>query len=219
VTLVLLHSPLVGPLTWRAVSALLPGAMAPDLSGATTHAAVAERVAAQLSGDGPVVLVGHSGAGPLLPRIARTVRRPVAGLIYADSVLPHPGRSWVENAPAELVDHLRGLVEDGLLPPWHEWFEPAAIAEILPDDAVRAAFTAELPRLPFSYFTEPASADTWAGPAAYLLLSEGYRDDAEAARKAGLPVVQHLAHHLVMLTDPAPVAAALTRLAADLRRG
>ena len=139
-TLVLLHSPLVGPLTWRAVAARLPGAVTPDLSGAVTHASIAERVAARLEDDGPVVLVGHSGAGPLLPRIARTVRQPVAALIYVDSVLPHPGQSWIQNAPADLVDHLRGLARDGVLPPWNEWFDPAALAELLPDDEMRAAF-------------------------------------------------------------------------------
>lgn len=211
-TLVLLHSPLVGPLTWRAVAAHLPGAVAPDLSGAVTHASVAERVAARLEVDGPVVLVGHSGAGPLLPRIARTVRQPVAALIYVDSVLPHPGESWIQNAPADLVDHLRGLARDGVLPPWNEWFDPAALAELLPDDEMRAAFVAELPRLPFSYFEEKASADTWDGPAGYLLLSEGYRDDAETARKQGLAMAEHIDHHLAMLTSPATVAAALQSL-------
>ncbi|MEV6491366.1 alpha/beta fold hydrolase [Actinoplanes sp. NPDC051633] len=211
-TLVLLHSPLVGPLTWRAVAALLPDAVAPDLSGAVTHASVASLVAAQLDGDDPVVLAGHSGAGPLLPRIARAVRQPVDALIYVDSVLPHPGESWIENAPAGLVDRLRGIARDGVLPPWNEWFDPAAVASLLPDDEMRGRFVAELPRLPFSYFEEKASADVWNGPASYLLLSEGYRDDAAAARKAGLPVAEHVDHHLSMLTDPAAVAAALRRL-------
>jgi hypothetical protein len=212
VTLVLLHSPLVGPLTWRAVAAHLPGAVTPDLSGAVTHAAVAERVAVQVTTGDAVVLVGHSGAGPLLPRIARTIRPPVAAVIYADSVLPHPGESWIDNAPAELVAHLRGLARDGLLPPWNEWFDPAALAGLLPDAELRAAFVAELPRMPLSYFEEKASADTWAGPAGYLLLSEGYRADAEAARKQGQAVAEHLDHHLAMLTAPAAVAAALRGL-------
>jgi pimeloyl-ACP methyl ester carboxylesterase len=212
-TLVLVHSPLVGPSTWRG----FPDAVRPDLGGAVTHRAVADRAAEQLTIDGPVVLAGHSGAGPLLPRIAATIRQPVAGLIFVDSVLPHPGRSWVDEAPAELVDHLRGLVRDGLLPPWDQWFDPDALADLLPDDEMRAAFRAELPRMPFSYFTEAASEDAWAGPAGYLLLSEGYRDDAEAARKAGLRVAEHPSHHLAMLTDPAPIAAALEELVATAR--
>ncbi len=50
-----------------------------------------------------VVLVGHSGAGPLLPGIATTLARRVRALIYVDSVLPYPGRSWLDAAPAALA--------------------------------------------------------------------------------------------------------------------
>lgn len=192
---VLLHSPLVGPATWRAVATHLAEAghpsVVPDLSGALDagpplHRAVVDRAVHGLRAAGatlPLVLVGHSGAGPLLPRIARAVRRPVVGVVYVDSVLPHPGEPWTANAPPPLVDHLRGLARDGRLPPWHEWFPPEAISEILPDPATRAAFVEELPRVPFAYLTEPASAD-----------------------------VEHVDHHLAMLTDPTAVATALLGL-------
>jgi pimeloyl-ACP methyl ester carboxylesterase len=224
--LVLLHSPLVGPLTWQGVAAHLAEAGAlvvtPDLTTAVAsepphHQGIAHTVASSLATvdrDTPIALVGHSGAGPLLPRIATTVSHQVSALIYVDSVLPRPGESWVANAPQSLVDHLRDLVRNGRLPPWHEWFPPEVIAEILPDSRLRAAFIRELPRLPFTYFTEQTSIDDWPGPAGYLLLSDGYQQDAQAARQAGMPVVEQIEHHLAMLTEPAAVSAALVRLIA-----
>ncbi|MEU3453793.1 hypothetical protein ABZ671_09340 [Micromonospora sp. NPDC006766] len=224
VALVFLHSPLVGPVTWRSVAAHLAGAgfdvVAPDLTIAVTgarshHQAVAETVAASLTcldADASVVLVGHSGAGPLLPRIARTVSHQVSALLYVDSLLPYPGESWIANAPQPLVDHLRSLVSNGELPPWHEWFPPEGLAEVLPDPQLRAEFIQELPRLPFTYFTEPTSLDDWQGRAGYLLLSEGYQQDAQAARQAGMPVIEQLDHHLAMLTTPATVSGSLELL-------
>lgn len=222
--LVLLHSPLVGPLTWQGVAAHLAEAgfpvVTPDLSSAVAtetahHQGIANAVASSLATidrDASIVLVGHSGAGPLLPRIAKTVSHQVSALIYVDSVLPHPGESWAANAPQSLVDHLRDLVRNGRLPPWHEWFPPEAIAEILPDSRLRAVFIHELPRLPFTYFTEQTSTDEWPGPAGYLLLSDGYQQDAQAARQAGMPVVEQIEHHLAMLTQPTAVSAALAQL-------
>ncbi len=222
--LVLLHSPLVGPLTWRGVAAHLAEAgypvVTPDLTSAVTnepshHQAIADTVAASLATiapDTPIALVGHSGAGPLLPRIARTVGHHVSALIYVDSLLPYPGQSWIDNAPQSLVEHLHGLIRNGQLPPWHEWFPPEVITEILPDPQLRAAFIRELPCLPFTYFTEQTSTDEWRGPAGYLLLSDGYRQDAQAARQADLLVVEQIDHHLAMLTKPATVSAALVRL-------
>jgi pimeloyl-ACP methyl ester carboxylesterase len=222
--LVLLHSPLVGPGTWRDVAAYLVRAghevVTPDLAGAMAgeppyHQAIADAVATGVDQVGPeraLVLVGHSGAGPLLPRIARTVRHPVSALIYVDSSLPYPGESWLATAPRSLVDHLEGLRRDGRLPPWHEWFPPGAIDEILPDPGTRTAFVAELAPLPYAFLTERTSTGDWPGPAGYLLLSEGYRPDAEDARRAGIPVIEQLDHHLAMLTAPAAVGSVLARL-------
>ncbi|GEM_PF-396881 len=222
--LVLLHSPLVGPLTWQAVAVELEAAgvptVVPSLAGHSDDAGIIEAVVAQLAADRaatPIVLVGHSGAGPLLPAIADAVTAVNAGtveaLIYVDAGLPRPGRSWFDDAPSDLAGHLREIVSnDDLLPPWHEWFGADTLAELLPDSALRRGFTAELPRLPLAYFTEPAPAATWSGASGYLLLSEAYRDDAERMRHAGVPVVTYLSDHLAMLTQPAAVATALRDL-------
>ena len=38
----------------------------------------------------PVILAGHSGAGPLLPTIADAVSCPIAAMLFVDSFLPPP---------------------------------------------------------------------------------------------------------------------------------
>jgi pimeloyl-ACP methyl ester carboxylesterase len=226
--LVFVHSPLVGPLTWRGVADRcgsygwrtvvtdLTGALAgppPYQPAIATAVAEAAEVAGVVDGsDQPIVLIGHSGAGPLLPGIAARLGAPVAALIYVDAGLPYPGRTWFETAPADLVDRLHGLALQGWLPPWHEWFAPEVLATVLPEPGVRDAFTSDLRPLPLAYFQEPMPAVTWQGPAGYLLLSEGYRDDATRAAQAGMPVVEHPSHHLAMVTDPEEVARRLRGL-------
>ena len=227
--LVFVHSPLVGPLTWRAVADRFDAdgwrTAVPDLSAAMAgggpyRPAVEQRVRDAAAGaGGPVVLIGHSGAGPLLSGIAATSPVPVRGLVYVDAGLPYPGRSWFQTAPRQLVEHLRQLEVDGWLPPWHEWFPAGAVATLLPEARLRERFTAQLRPLPVAYFQEPMPAATWPGPAGYLLLSEAYRDDATRAASLGMPVVELPSDHLAMVTAPAAVATALRDLLAALPPG
>lgn len=221
--LVFVHSPLVGPLTWRPVADQFAATgrpvAVPDLTGTLHrpppyHPQIARSVATAAERlRRPAVLVGHSGAGPLLPGIAYASPVPIQALIYVDAGLPYPGRSWFQTAPPELVDQLHRLAgADGRLPPWHEWFPAGTLAELLPEPQLRARFTGELTRLPVGYFQEPTSDRDWSGAAGYLLLSEAYRDQAERAAELGLPVLERPSHHLGMLTAPEPVAAALAQL-------
>lgn len=220
--LVFVHSPLVGPSTWGAVADLFEAGgrrtVVPDLTvvwdgDGPYHPAIARRVREDLDHvEGKVVVVGHSGAGPLLPGIAAESPAPVQALVYVDAGLPRPGRSWFDAAveeAGELADQLTGMVTDGRLPPWHEWFPPESVAGLLPDAALRESFTAEVPRLPVAYFQEPTSPATWSGPAGYLLLSEAYRDDAARAGAQGVTVAEYRGDHLSMVTAPEEVAAKL----------
>lgn len=225
-TIALIHSPLVGPLTWQTVGRLLEAhgfsTATPSLLGVfdaeppfyprlARQAAEAIRVA---DGEGTVVLVGHSGAGALLPPIAAEVGPCVAGAIFVDAGLPHSGVSWFADAPDELARQIRGLAREGRLPPWDTWFPPEAIEELLPDAELRAAFHADLPRLPLSYFEEPAPTVTLAPKirGGYLLLSDGYQAAAEEAERHGWPLIHLPSDHLAMLTQPESVAAALEQL-------
>jgi len=218
--LVLVHSPLVGALAWQGVRAELArrgtAAAAPSLAapmsarpGPYLPAITAAVSAAVPDGARSVVLVGHSGAGPLLPGIAQGLDVPVSALVYVDALLPEPGKAWFDRASASAVTRLRQLQEGDTLPPWDTWFSPEEIAEELPDPALRARFSQDLRPLPVAFFEEVTHAPVPAVPAGYLLFSDGYASSAGQAAGRGWPVVRLPGPHLAMLTDPEGVAAAL----------
>ena len=221
-TAVLVHSPMVGALTWTATAEELNrhgvATVVPDLAGADDHDGIVRAVATALRHTAlrnkvatPIVLIGHSGAGRHLPGLASAVPG-VALLVYVDAALATPGRSWFDDVPAERAATLRELADgQGRLPPWSEWFPPGALDALLPERGLRERFLAGVPRLPLSYFTEPAPPATWSGPQVYLRLSEAYLDEARTMRTDGVPVLTLPSHHLAMLTDPAAVAGAILR--------
>jgi hypothetical protein len=140
---------------------------------------------------------------------------PVAGSIFVDAFLP-PGSGSARLLPPELFDELRGLADEGVLPPWSQWFGEDAMRELVPDDAMRARLAHDMPRLPLSYFEgEPPVPDGWdRGPCAYVLFSEEpYGTAARDARARGWPVAALAgARHLHLLTDPAAVARSMLDL-------
>jgi len=104
----LLHSPLVGPSTWTAVADHLRQAgltaVVPDLRAAAETRGTINAVVASAAEQVPraeVVLVGHSGSGPLLPLVAQQVGDAITGLVFVDAQLP-PTRQAVTLADAEL---------------------------------------------------------------------------------------------------------------------
>jgi hypothetical protein len=224
--LVLLHSPLVGPLTWQPAATSLCAAgyhvAVPSLTGVVDtgppyHRKLASRVAEtirQANPTGAVVLIGHSGAGALLPAVAEAAGTPVAAAVFVDAILPHPGASWFDTAPPVLREQLHGLARDGRLPAWHQWFPPDALTELVPEEDLRRRFIAELPRLPLAYFAERAPVVGGWPPArcGYLRLSEAYDGEADEAERHGWLVVREPADHLAMLTRPAAISGLLDRL-------
>jgi hypothetical protein len=223
---VLLHSPLLGPLTWQAAAGelarrghVVDAPAWPPLSGIAErfYGALADNVAATLAASADkLVLVAHSGAGALLPAVADRLGGRVAGAIFADAILPHPGRSWFDTAPAEMRERLRAGALMGELPSWDEWWPPGALERLVPDPDLREALVAELEPLPLAYFEEEAPSAPLPAPAAYLQLSGAYDDESQVAARSGWPLVRLPLHHLAMLTNPEPVAAALESLAARL---
>lgn len=224
--LVLVHSPLVGVSAWQPVAGVLGArghvtivpSMAEVFDGAGPYysrlAATIANEIDQRGSDGRIVLVGHSGAGALLPAVAGATKATVVGTIFVDAVLPHPGRSWFDTVPVEMHEQLRGLARDGLLPPWNEWFPPGTVEALLPDAAMRAHFCSELPRLPLSYFEEPAPDIPGPAPSycGYLQLSEAYAAGADQAEREGWRVTRRDTHHLALLTEPQELSAALEKL-------
>ncbi len=102
------HSPLVGPGTWRPV-AEHSGPTVPDLTAAVTEppprfAALADAVVTAV-GDAPdgVALAIHSGADPLAPSIVDRAPCPERAVVLVDATLPHPGRVRVATRPLNCV--------------------------------------------------------------------------------------------------------------------
>lgn len=222
---VLIHSPLVGPTTWWPVVHELGQrgreAVAPSLLGVAGAAApqwrhVPEAVHAAIARTADaVLLVGHSGAGLLLPVIAESLPVEVAGLVFVDSFLPPP-TGTLRLASPQFMDQLRKLATDGVLPAWASWFGENAMRELVPDERLRAALEAEMPRLPLSYFRASVPLpDGWdARPCAYLLFTaEPYGQSAVEANGRGWPVAEiRGVRHLAMVTNPIAVAEALLDL-------
>jgi hypothetical protein len=221
VPLVLIHSPLVTADSWAAVAAVLRGGghdvLLPDLSSSLAASPLfwPRQVEAivDAAGEREAVLVAHSAAGPLLSAVGERVGR-IAGCVFVDARLPHPGQSWFDSVPPQLADQLQGMAVAGWLPPWSEWWGPDGLAELLPDEDLRARFAAGCPRLPLAMFEEvhPPAPHWPTAPCAYLRLSEAYEDEAARAAGLGWPVIRLASHHLALLTDPAVVAEAISQL-------
>ncbi|HEY6541026.1 MAG TPA: hypothetical protein VIZ18_08820, partial [Ktedonobacteraceae bacterium] len=95
--IVLVHSPLVGPFTWSPVAQRLQAlgfdVLVPTLidSGETPppywqqHATSFQRALVSIPKERPLVLIGHSGAGPLLPVLTQAAHHPVNGYLFVDA--------------------------------------------------------------------------------------------------------------------------------------
>ena len=140
---VLVHSPLVGPVTWTLVADALGQrgyrALVPELASRTEapfwprHAQSVAHMLAGLPLDEPVVLVGHSGAGPLLPASARAAARTVAAYVFVDAGLPGGGESRM--GTGDFAAYLRDLYGRGeRFPNWRD----EDLRESVPNPLLRA---------------------------------------------------------------------------------
>lgn len=218
----LIHSPLVGPMTWQRVAEVLrvegEQVVVPALARPTEppywSQHVASVVAALPAGTGAVWLVGHSGAGPLLPAIAAALPCPVAGYLFVDSDLPRDGASRLDRFEEVDAAAFRARAQDGLIPPWTE----ADLADVLPDATVRKRFVAELAPLPLALYEEalPVFAGWPDAPCGYLHLSAPYDKAAAEARERNWPLVQLPSGHFQMLVEPGTMGRLLWDLAEQM---
>jgi len=223
--LTLVYSPLVGPATWEPAATELRRrgweVAVPDLrhtlADGPPYASGQVSAVADCVNGRPTVLVGHSGAGPLLGPVAEALRE-VAGCVFVDAGLPTPGETSLQNMPAALAGQLRSWAVNGWLPPWASWWGDEAWRELVPDDGLRALVVDDCPALPLAMFEEPLPpAPRWLEtPSAYLQLSEAYQDPAGRARRLGWPVVELSGHHLSLVTEPGAVVRSLLHLVATL---
>lgn len=221
---VLVHSPLVGPATWAGVAEEIraggSAVVVPSLVEATRSGepawraqAVAVSDAVAQAGVKEPVVVGHSGAGALLPVVGEALDG-VSGYIFVDAGLPEGGTTRLATLHPSLRSHLEGLEEEGMLPPWSEWWGTGALERLLPDEPARAAFVAELEPVPLRVFEEtlPEVRGWPDAPCGYLRLSEAYEGEEAEAAGRGWPVARLRGSHLEMLLQPHAVARAVLQL-------
>jgi hypothetical protein len=224
----LLHSPIVGAASWgrlpEVLSALGVRAVVVDVADddeppyAQRYVARAALQLAAAAPEAPLVLVGHSGAGPLLPQVGwarRAAGQPVGGYVFLDAMLPSPGRrSRLDVLEVTDPESAAWLREHPRFPEWTD----ADLATEVPDAALRHALLASLRPRTLDFFTEPLPypPDWPDAPCGYLRTSPAYDSDLRQARARDWPLTERGGGHFAALTDPEGVARDLLALLAQL---
>lgn len=225
----LIHSPLVGPLTWSRVAAELlargRNVLVPvldDSSGSGVpywmqHAKSVSKSVAAMPIHTSMTLVAHSGAGPLLPAIRQKLPNPVHAYVFVDAGIPRDGATRLDLMRSEDPDWAfqfqQKLEQGGQFPDWS--FDD--LQEAIPEAELRRQMIAEIRPRGLSFFTEPIP--VFAGwpdaPCVYIRLSAPYDRPALQARRSGWVTHTLQAGHFHMLVD----AKAITDLIVDSAEG
>jgi hypothetical protein len=216
---ILIHSPLVGPLSWSRVAAEMQArgleVLVPALGDSPfsrdplwkQHADSVARAASSIPQDTPVTLVAHSGAGPLLPVIRRSIPNPLLAYVFVDAGIPHNGATRLDlmrsEDPEWASEFASYLEQGGQFPNWSD----DDLQEVIPDETLRRQMVSEIRPRGVSFFTEPIP--VFAGwpdaPCLYIRFSAPYDRTAAQARAADWLVYDLDAGHFHMLVNPVAV--------------
>jgi hypothetical protein len=216
---ILIHSPLVGPLTWSLVADQMRGrsldVIVPTLKDSPDskepfwkqHVESVSQALVDLQKNIPVTLVAHSGTGPLLPAIREMISNPIHAYVFVDAGIPRDGFSrldlmreedlqWAEQFQAELERGDR-------FPNWSS----EALREIIPDEKLRDQLVAEIHPRGLDFFNEPIPVfQGWPDArCTYILFSSPYAGAELQARQLGWQTYTLEAGHFHMLVDPLAV--------------
>lgn len=223
--IVLIHSPLVGAFTWSLVADELKKkgfeAIVPKLSTEPKsslpfwrqHVSSVAESLKTVSAKKRLVLVGHSGAGVLLPAVRQAVKQPVSAYIFVDAVIPENGKSRLElfETP-EAAQEFRSAAVSGFLPVWSD----EDLREAIPDAEIRRRFVSELRPLPLAVYEEPIPVfpSFPDAPSGYLRFGKNvaYEDAAKRARRENWEYLEIAGGHFQMLVDAPLVADSLIGL-------
>ena len=217
---VLIHSPLVGLLTWSLVAnemrARSRDVIVPALEDSTDskepfwkqHADSVARALAPIPTETSLTLVAHSGAGPLLPAIRQSLANPVHAYVFVDAGIPRDQASRLDLMKSEDPEWARQFQEElaqgERFPTWS--FDD--LQEVIPDEELRRKMVDEIRPRGLDFFSEPIPVfDGWPdAPCIYIQCSAAYEQPAGQARKAGWPTYTLEAGHFHMVVDPAVVS-------------
>ncbi|MGQ4390592.1 alpha/beta hydrolase [Streptomyces sp. SAS_270] len=225
--LVLVHSPSVGPATWRPVAEQLtaagyrvrvPSLLHIGVSGPPFWPRVVGAVRdalREVPAGSPVTLVVHSNAGLFLPVIRAGLDHPVTASVFVDAALPARVGPTPVAAP-ELLEFLRPMAVNGRLPRWTDWWDEADVAPMFSDPLVRQEVVEEQPTLPLDYYEQRIPVpDGWDDhPCSSLLFGPPYDDLSVEARERGRRVAHLPGEHLHRIVDPVGTARHIVELAA-----
>lgn len=220
---VLIHSPLVGPLTWSRVADEMRqrglSVLVPNLEDVTDskkpfwkqHAESVSRAVAHIPSETPLTVIAHSGAGPLLPAIRQSMLHPVKAYLFVDAGIPRDGASRLDlmkwEDPDWAEEFQQELTRGERFPTWS--FDD--LQDVIPDSSLRRQMVAELRSRGLDFFTEPIPVfDGWPdAPCVYIQFSSAYEKPAAQARQLGWQVYELEAGHFHMLVDPVVVASTI----------
>ena len=217
---VLIHSPLVGGLTWtlfaeqmrqRGQSVFVPILCDLKISKDPYWKQHAESVAQALVNIPPetnVILVAHSGAGPLLPAIRQHIPNPIHAYVLVDAGIPRDRATRLDLMTSEDPEWAKRFEESlqsgEQFPNWSS----DDLREIVPDENLRKRLVAEIHPRGLEFFTEPIPVfHGWPdAPCVYIQFSAPYESPAAQAREAGWATCELRAGHFHMLVDALAVA-------------
>ena len=216
---VLIHSPLLGGLTWTLVADELQlrghKVFIPILKDSPDskepywkqHAQSVSQALADIPKEETVTLIGHSGAGPLLPAIRQSILNPVRAYVFVDAGIPRDGASRLDLIKSEDPEWAKQFEENlrcgGQFPNWSS----EDLQEIIPDENLRNQLVAEIHPRGWGFFTEPIPVfQEWPdAPCIYIRFSAPYEKPAAQARRSGWQVYELRAGHFNILVDASAV--------------
>jgi pimeloyl-ACP methyl ester carboxylesterase len=195
----------------------------PSDDPAATYETYADVVVDALSEeDEEVILVGHSMAGMTIPLVAD--RRPVRRLVYLCSLIPMPGRSFLEQLGVEpdtvLPEYEAGMEADEQ--GTGTWTDREVARRVLyadcEEEVARAAFERLRPQAGTPYL-QPCALETFPPTrSTYVVCGDDHLVNPDwsrrqAADRAGAELIEMPGGHSPFLSRPRAVADVLHRLA------
>jgi hypothetical protein len=171
------------------------------------HARSVTEALTQIPNETPLILVAHSGAGPLLPAIRHLLPNPVNAYVFVDAGIPSDHASRLDLMKSEDLewanDFQKELERGERFPTWS--FDD--LQQVIPDKTLREQMVAELRPRGLDFFTEsiPVFAGWPDAPCIYIQFSASYDQPAAYARQAGWQTYKLDAGHFHMLFDPLAV--------------